>query len=165
MTASTGLVTASTDPSAEKSYTFSKVIRNERLRLSDLCPYAGQAPGGTISGRRPLPRVPWPESITCPLTSDSKIDCASHVLARSLPVQPNPCTEQVPWASPAFQARIGHRTRGREAKTVSLSSRTYSDSDRHAARTARSKTVRANVSRETILNSSFLISRGRSTSH
>ena len=71
-----------------------------------------------------------------------------------------------------IQARIGHRTRTAESKTVSASSRTCSDSDRYAARTARTKTVRArhgvmaehsDVSRETkesgsqISNSSFLI--------
>ena len=54
-------------------------------------------------------------------------------------MQFNPCTEQVPWAPPAFQARIGHRTRRWEAETVSSSSRTVQDSDRHADRTARSK--------------------------
>ena len=44
--------------------------------------------------------------------------------ARSSVVQLNPCAEQVLRAPPAFQARIGHRTRVWEAETVTLSSRT-----------------------------------------
>ena len=72
------------------------------------CPYAGQAPGGTISGRRPLPRVPWPNGITVQLVPESKIDCASQILARSLFVQlKHAQTSLRPPA--AFQARIGHR--------------------------------------------------------
>ena len=43
------------------------------------------------------------------LISVTECDCLSHVLARSLFVKFKWCTEQVPWASPAFQARIGHR--------------------------------------------------------
>ena len=135
-------------------------IRNETLRVSDLmsCADGGKhdcvGAGDPSHGRRVLLRKlcplcgsicganSWPESITCPLTSDSKIDCVSHVLARSLFVQPKHA--QTSLRPPAeIQARIGHRTRGREAETVSLSSRTCSDSDRRADRTARSKIIRA----------------------
>ena len=51
---------------------------------ADECCFANSAPcAGPICGANS-----WPESITCPLTSESKFDLASHVLARSLPVQP-----------------------------------------------------------------------------
>ena len=45
-------------------------------------------------------------------------------LRRSLFVQFTPCAEQVPRPSAAFQARIGHRTRGRVAEIKTASSRT-----------------------------------------
>ena len=51
------------------------------------CP-ARTAARGTISGRRPPVRVPWPYGITVQLVPESKFDSASHVLARSLFVQP-----------------------------------------------------------------------------
>ena len=109
-------------------------VRGTHL-MADECCFANSAPcAGPICGANS-----WPYGITVPLVLESKFDLASHVLARSLFVQPNPCTEQVPWAPPAFQARIGHRTRTAESKPVSSSSRTYSDSDPCADRTARSK--------------------------
>ncbi len=123
---------------------------------------------GTGAGRDHLrPKAPpegpicgansWPYGITVQLVPESKIDCVFHVLARSLFVQLAWCAGHVLRPPAAFQARIGHGTRVLEAETVSFSSRTYSDSDRRADRTARSKSVRAklevlraNVSRETI---------------
>ena len=86
-----------------------RYLRNETLRVSDLMSLRGTAARGTISGRRPPVRVPWPYGITVQLVPESKFGSASHVLARSLFVQFEWCTEQVPWAPPAFQARIGRR--------------------------------------------------------
>ena len=63
-------------------------------------------PTSVASQTLPPVRVPWPYGITVQLVPSVEIDSLSHVLARSLLVQFNPCTEQVPWASPAFQARI-----------------------------------------------------------
>ena len=45
------------------------------------------------------------------------------------------CAEQVLRAPPAFQARIGHRTRIAESKPVPASSRTFTDSYQYAGRT------------------------------
>ena len=103
----------------------------------------GTAARGTISGRRPPVRVPWPESITCPLTSESKFDLASHVLARSVFVQLEWCADKSAALRRRFRRALGTGTRGREVGAVSLSSRTCSDSNRYAVRTVRSKTVRA----------------------
>ena len=50
----------------------------KRYAFRILCPYAGRAPGGTISGRRPPVRVPWPYGITLQLVPESKFDLASH---------------------------------------------------------------------------------------
>ena len=89
VTASTGLVTASTGPSAEEDLSIPsrREIRYETLRVSNLMSLRGTAARGTISGRRPPVRVPWPYGINLQLVPESKIDCASHVLARSLFVQ------------------------------------------------------------------------------
>ena len=73
--------------------------------MADECCFANSAPPeGPICGANS-----WPYGITVQLVPESKFDLVSHVLARSMFVQFNPCTEQVPWPSAAFQARIGHR--------------------------------------------------------
>ena len=77
--------------------------------MADECCFANSAPPeGPICGANS-----WPYGITVPLVLESKFDLASHVLARSLFVQFEWCTGQVPWASPTFQARIGHRGHSR----------------------------------------------------
>ena len=49
----------------------------KRSAFRILCP-ARTAARGTISGRRPPVRVPWPYGITVQLVPESKIDCISH---------------------------------------------------------------------------------------
>ena len=97
------------------SYLHGRYIRNETLRVSDLMSLRGTAARGTISGRRPPVRVPWPYGITVQLAPESKFDLASHVLARSLFVQPNPCTEQ---CSTHRRSRAGLRRHFRRALGV-----------------------------------------------
>ena len=113
-------------------------VRGTHL-MADECCFANSAPcAGPICGANS-----WPESITCPLTSESKFDLASHVLARSVFVQLEWCADKSAALRRRFRRALGTGTRGREVGTVSLSSRTCSDSNRYAARTVRSKTVRA----------------------
>ena len=69
--------------------------------MADECCFANSAPPeGPICGANS-----WPYGITLPLALESKIDCASHVLARSLFVQLKHAQTSLR-ASPAFQARI-----------------------------------------------------------
>ena len=117
VTVSTGLVTASTGPSAEEDLSIPsrREIRYETLRVSDLMSLRGTAARGTISGRRPPVRDPWPYGITVQLVPESKFDFTSHVLARSLLVQlkhaqtMSDAPTQSCWPPAEIQARIGHR--------------------------------------------------------
>ena len=121
---------------------------------ADECCFANSAPcAGPICGANS-----WPYGITLQLVPESKFDLASHG-PRAVSVRA--VCAMLGASSSALRQRFRralHGTRVRESKTVSLSSRTFSDSDLHTSRIKQSKTVRAehqvlprrlSVSRET----------------
>ena len=118
--------------------------------MADECCFANSAPcTGPICGANS-----WPYGITVQLVPESKIDCASHVLVRAAET----CADKSAALRQRFRRALGTGTRTTESKPVSLSSRTYSDSDPRADRTARTKIIwakhgvlaeRRTVSRET----------------
>ena len=73
--------------------------------MADECCFANSAPPeGPICGANS-----WPYSIRQQLVPSALFDCASHVLARSLLVQPKHAQDKSCGLTAEIQARIGHR--------------------------------------------------------
>ena len=113
-------------------------VRGTHL-MADECCFANSAPPeGPICGANS-----WPYGINLHLALVSKFEWKSHVLARSLFVQPKHAQDKSCGLRQRFRRALGTGTRGRTAEIVLSSSHTCSDSNRCAVRTAQSKTVRA----------------------
>ena len=117
-------------------------VRGTHL-MADECCFANSAPcAGPICGANS-----WPYGINLQLVPESKIDCISHgpraVCGRAAGMVRRQCLTHRRSRAGLRQRfrRALHGTRRAESKTVSLSSRTYTDSDRREDRTMRSKTV------------------------